>query len=48
MMIYVALVEMVAEDFQARAIVTNTFLKIKMFFALSVGLLCMAVLAIYA
>lgn len=48
MMIYVALVEMIAEDFQAKAIVTNSPLKMKMFVALSVGILCMAILGIYA
>jgi solute carrier family 39 (zinc transporter), member 1/2/3 len=47
-MIYVALVEMVAEDFQQAAIATNIGLKIKMFTALTLGTLCMALLAIWA
>ena len=47
-MIYVALVEMIAEDFKVKAIATNTFLKIKMFVALLVGVLFMAILGIYA
>ena len=47
-MIYVALVEMVAEDFQQTSIATNMSLKIKMFIALMLGTLSMAVLAIWA
>ena len=47
-MIYVALVEMVAEDFQQTSIATNVSLKIKMFIALMIGTLSMAVLAIWA
>lgn len=47
-MIYVALVEMVAEDFQQAAIASNVALKIKMFSALMLGTLFMAVLAIWA
>ena len=48
LMIYVALVEMVAEDFQQTSIATNMSLKIKMFIALMIGTLAMAVLAIWA
>jgi hypothetical protein len=47
-MIYVALVEMVAEDFQQAAIATNINLKIKMFTALMTGTSLLAVLAIWA
>ena len=47
-MIYVALVEMIAEDFQAAAIASNVILKMKMFSALLLGTTCMAVLAIWA
>lgn len=47
-MIYVALVEMIAEDFQCAAIASNIPLKIKMFSALVLGTTCMAVLAIWA
>jgi solute carrier family 39 (zinc transporter), member 1/2/3 len=47
-MIYVALVEMAAEDFQQASIMTNVGLKMKMFSALMLGLLCMAILAIWA
>ena len=47
-MIYVALVEMIAEDFQSSAIQHNITLKIKMYCALVVGNLFLAVLAIWA
>jgi solute carrier family 39 (zinc transporter), member 1/2/3 len=47
-MIYVALVEMAAEDFQQASIMTNVGLKMKMFSALMLGLLFMAVLAMWA
>lgn len=47
-MIYVALVEMAAEDFQQASIALNTALKTKMFCALSLGVLCMAILALWA
>lgn len=47
-MIYVALVEMAAEDFQQASIASNAALKVKMFCALLAGLLFMAVLAIWA
>jgi hypothetical protein len=47
-MIYVALVEMIADDFQAAAIVSNVTLKIKMFLALSTGTAFLAILAIWA
>jgi solute carrier family 39 (zinc transporter), member 1/2/3 len=47
-MIYVALVEMIAEDFQSSAIRNNITLKIKMYCALVVGNLFLAVLAIWA
>ena len=47
-MIYVALVEMIAEDFQSSAIQNNITLKIKMYCALVVGNLFLAVLAIWA
>jgi solute carrier family 39 (zinc transporter), member 1/2/3 len=45
---YVALVEMIAEDFQAASIARNTVLKIKMFLALTLGTLFLAILAIWA
>ena len=47
-MIYVALVEMIAEDFQAAAIASNVILKVKMFSALLLGTAFLAVLAIWA
>ena len=47
-LIYVALVEMIAEDFQAAAITHNVPLKMKMFSALAIGNLFLAVLAIWA
>jgi hypothetical protein len=47
-MIYVALVEMVAEDFQQAAIASRADLKVKMFAALMTGTSCMAVIAIWA
>jgi zinc transporter 1/2/3 len=47
-MIYVALVEMIADDFQAAAIASNDNLKIKMFLALSTGTAFLAILAIWA
>ena len=47
-MIYVALVEMIAEDFQAAAIASNVALKIKMFSALVIGTTFLAILAIWA
>jgi solute carrier family 39 (zinc transporter), member 1/2/3 len=47
-MIYVALVEMVAEDFQQASIALNTGLKMKMFSALLLGTLFMAILALWA
>lgn len=46
--IYVALVEMVVDDFQAASIVGNIPLKLKMFTALIIGNLAMAVLVIWA
>ena len=48
MLIYVALVEMIAEDFQAVEIATNYVLKMKMFLALAVGTAFLAFLAIWA
>lgn len=47
-MIYVALVEMTAEDFQQASIMHNVGLKTKMFCALMLGTLCMAILAYWA
>ena len=47
-MIYVALVEMIAEDFQAAAIASNGTLKVKMFSALLLGTAFLAILAIWA
>lgn len=47
-LIYVALVEMVAEDFQTASIAKNYQLKIAMFLALMLGTFIMAVLAIWA
>lgn len=47
-LIYVAMVEMIAEDFQDGKIATNIWLKIQMFIALMIGTLFMAVLAIWA
>ena len=47
-MIYVALVEMIAEDFQAAAIASNVILKVKMVSALLLGTAFLAVLAIWA
>ena len=47
-MIYVALVEMIAEDFQQASIATNYGVKTKMFTALLVGTLAMAILAYWA
>ena len=47
-MIYVALVEMIAEDFQQAAIASNYRLKTKMFTSLLVGTLAMAILAYWA
>lgn len=47
-MIYVALVEMIAEDFQQAAIANNIGLKVKMFTALSIGTLSMAIIALWA
>jgi solute carrier family 39 (zinc transporter), member 1/2/3 len=47
-MIYIALVEMIADDFQAAAIAHNVSLKIKMFSSLVIGNLCMAILALWA
>lgn len=47
-MIYVALVEMIAEDFQQAAIANNVGLKIKMFTALTLGTFSMAIIAIWA
>lgn len=47
-MIYVALVEMIAEDFQQSSIASNFGLKTKMFTALALGTLAMAILAIWA
>ena len=47
-MIYVALVEMIAEDFQASSIASNVILKMKMFSALLLGTLFLAILAIWA
>ena len=47
-LIYVALVEMIAEDFQSAAITNNVSLKIKMYTALVMGNLFLAVLAIWA
>ena len=46
--IYVALVEMVVDDFQAASIVGNIPLKLKMFTALIIGNLAMAILVIWA
>jgi hypothetical protein len=47
-MIYVALVEMIAEDFQQAAVALNAPLKIKMFSAVTTGCAIMAFLAIWA
>jgi zinc transporter ZupT len=47
-MIYVALVEMIAEDFQQAAVALNAHLKIKMFTAVTTGCAIMAFLAIWA
>lgn len=47
-LIYVAMVEMIAEDFQESKIATNIWLKVQMFVALMIGTLFMAVLAIWA
>ena len=47
-MIYVALVEMIAEDFRAVEIASNYILKIKMFLALLLGTLFLAVIGIWA
>jgi solute carrier family 39 (zinc transporter), member 1/2/3 len=47
-LIYVAMVEMIAEDFQEAKIATNIGLKVQMFAALMIGTLFMAVLAIWA
>jgi hypothetical protein len=47
-MIYVALVEMIAEDFQQVTIGSNSPLKIKMFVAVTIGAAIMAILAIWA
>ena len=48
MLIYVALVEMIAEDFRAVEIASNYVLKMKMFLALAVGTAFLAFLAIWA
>jgi zinc transporter 1/2/3 len=47
-MIYVALVEMIAEDFQHASVPSNSPLKIKMFSAVTAGAAIMAFLAIWA
>ena len=47
-LIYIALVEMVAEDFHSAAIANRGFLKFQMFVALMVGTMFLAVLAIWA
>ena len=47
-LIYVAMVEMIAEDFQVTEIASKIWLKVQMFVALMLGTLCMAVLAIWA
>ncbi len=47
-MIYVALVEMIAEDFQHASVPSNSQLKIKMFAAVTAGAAIMAFLAIWA
>jgi solute carrier family 39 (zinc transporter), member 1/2/3 len=47
-LIYVSLVEMAAEDFQAASIARKTALKAKMMFALMLGSLFMAILALWA
>lgn len=47
-LIYVSLVEMAAEDFQAASIASNTTLKTKMMLALMLGAFFMAILAIWA
>ena len=47
-MIYIALVEMIADDFQSASITHNVSLKIKMYAALVMGNLCMAILALWA
>ena len=47
-LIYVALVEMISEDFRAIEIATNYTLKLKMFSALLLGAAFLAFLAIWA
>jgi zinc transporter 1/2/3 len=47
-LIYVALVEMVAHDFQSAAIASNFPLKIKMFSALSIGATFLAIIGNWA
>ena len=47
-LIYVALVEMIAEDFQNASIAKNFTLKLQMYLSLTTGTLIMAVLAIWA
>jgi zinc transporter 1/2/3 len=48
LMIYVALVQMIADDFKQSSIATNVNLKIKMFSALSFGTAIMAILGYWA
>jgi hypothetical protein len=48
LMIYVALVQMVADDFQQSSIASNSNLKIKMFSALTAGTAIMAILGYWA
>ena len=47
-LVYVALVEMAAEEFQSASITTEIALKAKMYLSLSLGVLTMAILAIWA
>jgi hypothetical protein len=47
-MVYVALVELAAEDFQASKIADRFLLKSKMFVSLMLGAAGMAILAIWA
>ena len=48
MLVYVALVEMAAEEFQSASITTEFALKAKMYMALSLGTFTMAIIAIWA
>ena len=47
-LVYVALVEMAAEEFQSASITTEFALKAKMYMALSLGTFTMAIIAIWA